>query len=101
MASEAQRRAVKSFRKRRRKAGVVRFEVAAPARDKELIRGVARRLSEAGPGAEEVRAELRKLTGESFLDEVGGIWRALRESPLVGADVEFPREHGHDRKVDL
>jgi len=101
LASEAQRRAVKTFRKRRRKAGVVRFEVAAPARDKELIRGVARRLVEAGPSAEQLRSELRKLADATGAEEIGGIWRALRESPLVGSDVEFRREHGRDRKVEL
>jgi len=33
--------------------------------------------------------------------KLGGVWEALRRSPLVGADIDFTRDAAHDRKVDI
>ena len=99
--AQAQRRAVLEFRNRQEAAGITRFEVAAPRRDKELIRSVAKRLSENGADAEKLRAEISVILGVDPLDEVGAVWRALRDSPLVGADVKFPRIDSRGRKIKL
>lgn len=101
MASEAQRRAVGEFRRRQAAAGVIRFEVATLERDRELVRRVAKRLSEAGPDAEKVRAELRRVLDTKPPEGRGGIWRALRASPLVGADLDLSRDQGGGRDVEL
>lgn len=91
MVSGAQQRAVGSFRRRQAEAGMMWFEVAALRRDKELIRRVAKRLAEAGPAAEEARAKLQRALDEAQ-PRRGGIWLALRGSPLVGADLNFGRD---------
>ena len=101
MTTDAQRKAVDSFRRRSRKAGLVRFEVSAPDRDKALVREVAKQLAQRGPLAEGVRAKLRKIVASSEPRPTGGIWRALRRSPLVGADLDTPRAPGGGRKVAL
>jgi hypothetical protein len=99
VATNAQRKAVKEHRRRRSAAGVARFEVSAPAQDKELVRALARRLT--APDAERVRAELQKLAAEAEPRTYGAIWRALRASPLVGAGLEFPRAKEFGRKVEF
>ena len=99
MATNAQRKAVKEHRRRRSAAGIARFEVSAPAQDKELLRTLAKRLSQGG--AQQVRAELRKALSRESESEVGAIARALRASPLYGADIDFPREKAEMRKVEF
>ena len=101
MATKAQKRAVANHRARRRESGVVRFEVSAPASDKELIRSIARRLSEAAPADHNLRSTLRAALGPSLLQEPGSLWRALRASPLVGAELDLERERAVDRDVDI
>ena len=101
MTSGAQRRAVGEFRRRQAEVGVVRFEVAAPGRDKELIRRLAKRLVEAGPEVEGVRAEVRWLLEGEPPPERGGIWRVSSASPLVGAGLDLSRDDGGGRDVEL
>lgn len=100
MASRAQQRAVGSFRRRQAEAGITRFEVAALRRDKELIRRVAKRLAEAGPEAEAVRTQLQQAIDDAQ-PRRGGIWLALRGSPLVGAELDFGRDQGPGRDAML
>jgi hypothetical protein len=99
MSSTAQRRAVTAHRQRQVAAGVTRFEVAAPQADKELVRGIARRL--AGPDAAGLRAELARIMDGGQSAARGGIWRALRASPLVGADLMLERDADPGRDVEL
>lgn len=77
-----------------------RFEVRAPVSDKPLIREIARRLT---AGDADLRKELeRDLAPEKELEPTrGAIWRAFRNSPLVGADINFEREWTTGRDVDL
>lgn len=101
MTQSSQRRAVENHRKRMREAGIDRFEVRGLAADKPLIREVARRLAEGDVG---LRRDLQRdlaPAGESIESSRGGILRALRSSPLVGADIEFEREVVYGRDIDL
>jgi len=96
----AQDRAVKNYRKRLQQRGLVRFEVLGLTADRKLIRSLAWRLAEDGPAAKRLRAIVsRTLTEEA--PRQGGIYAALRRSPIVGAGVKFRRETTSGRKVDL
>ena len=100
MAKSAQLRAVERNRKRMREKGISRFEVRALDRDKALIREVAKRLAAGDADARKLRADLSQKV-EAASGERGGIWRALRRSPLVGSGIEFKREVSDGRKIDL
>jgi hypothetical protein len=82
------------------KRGIVRFELQALATDRELIRMLARKLTDEGPEAGRLRRTVRQaVSGEPL--EPGGILAALRRSPLVGADLELRRPREEGRKVEL
>ena len=55
MASQSQKSATKSYRKRSKRAGLVRVEVQAPKEYSELIKSVAKTLRENPDSAFEVR----------------------------------------------
>jgi len=101
MSSTSQRRAIRNYRTRLGERGIARFEVIARDTDRDLIRSLAKRLAEDGPEAERLRTVVRQeVAGEP--PKKGGIFAALRRSPLVGADVipdHRPFEPG--RKADL
>jgi hypothetical protein len=100
MGSAAQAQALKNYRRRLAKRGMARFEVLGLATDRELVRAFARRLAEESPAAEQMRAAVReKVTEEP--DAKGGIWTWLRNSPLVGADLNLERPFTPGRKIDL
>ena len=100
MSLSSQTRALKAYRDRLGARGMARFEVLAPAADRDLIRGLAKRLSDEGPDAARVRATLmRTVVGEP--PQKGGILAALRRSPLVGADLDLTRPATPGRIVDL
>lgn len=100
MSNTAQKRAIENYRARLTQRGIKRFEVMALETDRELIRSLARRLSDDGPEAEELRATVREaVSGES--PKAGGILGALRRSPLVGADLDLSRIHDDGRRFDL
>lgn len=100
MNSISQKRAIKNYRDRLSERGLARFEVMSPESDRDLIRAIARRLSEEGTEAAKLRAMLRQTI--AFGDEKkGGILQALRRSPLVGADLDLTRPQLDSRKVDL
>ena len=95
-----QKRALQNYRKRLHQRGMARFEVLGLNADRELIRTLASRLADASPDSAQLRATIRRtILGEE--PEKGGILRALRRSPLVGAELDIPRRTGADRKVDL
>ncbi len=100
MSDASQKRALKNYRKRLTQRGMARFEVLGLEADRELIRSLARQLAENGPEAPRIRSTMqRTVTGE--LPKKGGILKALRRSPLVGADLDLSRPPDSGRKVDL
>ncbi|MCW0182145.1 MAG: hypothetical protein OJI70_10265 [Zavarzinia sp.] len=100
MSSSAQKKAIAAYRARLAARGVTRFEVMAPEVDRALIRGLARRLAEKGPQADELRETLGTLVAEEA-PKTGGILAALRRSPLVGADLDLDRPRDEGRTVEL
>ena len=100
MINAAQQRANRNYRERLAQRGIKRFEVMALESDRELLRGLARRLSEEGPEADQARTTVKALV-ESKQPKPGGILAALRRSPLVGADLDLSRPRVDGRKVEL
>jgi hypothetical protein len=100
MGESAQKRALRNYRTRLVNRGMARFEVLGLDADRDLIRSLAKRLSEEGPDAARIRAAVsRTITGEP--PKKGGILAALRRSPLVGAELNLARSHEGGRKVTL
>lgn len=98
--SSSQKRAMQNYRSRLSKRGLARFEVLGLDSDRDLIRSLARRLAEGGPGAGELRAAVgRSLTGGP--PRKGGVLAALRRSPLVGADLDLTRPREDGREVEV
>jgi len=95
----SRKRAVANYRSRLSERGLARFEVLGLERDRDLIRSVARTLTDGGPDAERLRAAVnRAVSGAS---KTGGILAALRRSPLVGSEIEFSRADANERAIDL
>jgi hypothetical protein len=100
MGESAQKRALRNYRTRLVNRGMARFEVLGLDADRDLIRSLAKRLSEDGPDAARIRAAVsRTITGEP--PKKGGILAALRRSPLVGAELNLARSRESGRKVNL
>ena len=100
MSDNAQTRAVKNYRNRLTSRGLARFEVVSRDSDRDLIRSLARQLSEEGPEADRLRRIVKQsITGEP--PQKGGILAALRRSPLVGMDLDLSRPHEDGREIDL
>jgi len=96
----SQKRAIQNYRSRLGERGLARFEVLGREADRDLIRSLARRLSEDTPEASELRATVGKsIAGEP--PKPGGILAALRRSPLVGTDLDLSRPCEEGREVDL
>jgi len=100
MTIPSQTRAIKNYRSRLNKQGIARFEVLAPDSDRDLIRSLAKCLTQNDPEASRIRSEVRR-TIAGTPSKVGGILAALRRSPLVGTDLEITRSREPGRKVDL
>ena len=100
MTDTAQDRAVKNYRKRLQQRGLARFEVLGLAVDRKLIRSLAKRLAQQGPEAKRLRATMSRTLSDGA-PQRGGIFAALRRSPMVGAGVKYKREVTSGRKVDL
>ena len=98
MSNATLKRAVRNYRRRLRRRGMARFEVLALETDRYLIRSLAKRLAASGPDAARIREVVRGSMAEA---KRGGILRALRRSPLVGADLDLARPVTANRKVDL
>jgi hypothetical protein len=95
----SEKRPIQGSRSMTGKRGLTRFEVLGLDSDRELIRSLARRLAENGPDASEMRAALREAETEPTAK--GTILYALRDSPLVGAGLDFTRSREAGRKVKL
>ena len=100
MTDTPQARALKDYRKRLSDRGMARFEVLGLDKDRGLIRALARRLADEGPEASRMRASIMR-TIEDRTPSTGGIYRALRRSPLVGADIDMSRSRDPEREIDL
>jgi len=70
------------------------------AKDKELVRKLAKRLAADDADAARLRTEMLKQVSDEP-SRHGGIWAALRRSPAVGADLDLEREVVPPRDVDL
>lgn len=101
MTDTSQQRALKNYRKRLGQKGVSRFEVIGRKDDRELIRTLAKRLAEKSPDATRLRAEVNRSLGGQSAGKRGGIYAALRRSPLVGVDVDLERVSAPPRKIEL
>jgi hypothetical protein len=100
VSSSAQKRATETYRYRLTKRGIVRFELQALETDRDLIKTLARKLSEDGPDAGHLRRTVQQaVSGKP--PKPGGILTALRRSPLVGADLAPTRPREEGRKIDL
>jgi hypothetical protein len=79
---------------------MARFEVLGLDRDRELVRALAKCLAADQSDVAKVRALVRRAISREPPNK-GGVFHALRRSPLVGADLEVSRSLTHGRKVDL
>lgn len=96
----SQKRAIQKYRSRLGERGLARFEVLGRDSDRDLIRSLAKRLSEDTPAASELRATITEaIAGDP--PKTGGILAALRRSPLVDADLDLSRSRDEGREVDL
>ena len=96
MPTRSQLAAVAAHRAGLAARGMARFEVVAREQDRALIRELARRLTEEEGLAERLRAQ---LSGDE--PPRGGIYAALRASPLVGTELDLTRETTEGRPLDL
>ena len=102
MTQASQRKAVENHRKRMRETGIDRFEVRAPTTDKPLIREIARRLAAGDVDLRrEISRDLATVKPSEPVGEKGSLWRAFRNSPLVGADIDLERKPFPARDIDL
>jgi len=100
VSNSAQKRAIENYRSRLTKRGIVRFELQALETDRDLLRTLARKLTEEGAEAGHLRRTVQQAVSGGPR-KPGGILAALRRSPLVGADLDLTRQHEEGRKVDL
>jgi len=100
MMRASQKRAVANDRRRLKDRGMARYEVRGLEMDKQLVRKLARRLAANDDDAQRLRAEVARQVA-SGEPRRGGIWAALRRSPLVGAGLNLEREIVRPRDVDL
>jgi hypothetical protein len=101
MTSISQRRAIETHRRRLAERGLQRFEVRGLEGDKELIRGIARRLAANDEAAGELRTDLAQRVGGHEPPPVGGILAALRRSPLIDAELDLTREQTPGRSAAI
>jgi hypothetical protein len=100
MGKSAQKRALENYRSRLIERGIVRFELQALQTNRDLIRTLARKLTEDSPDAGPLRRAIQQaVSGEP--PKSGGILGALRSSPLVGADLDLTRAREEGRDVEL
>ena len=100
MSNSAQKRAIDNHRSRLTKRGVVRFELQALDADRDLIRALARKLTEDGAKADRIRRAIQQAIAAEP-PRKGGIVKALLASPLVGSELDLTRAREEGRKVDI
>ena len=72
----------------------------APETDRSLTRTRGQQLSEDAPKAEHAQVTVKALVADNSPTR-GGIFAALRRSPLVGADLDLSRSRIEGRNIDL
>jgi hypothetical protein len=97
MTETSRQRATRNYRQRLKERGLSRFAVVARERDQSLIRAVAKRLARDDAEA----SRLREVIAAAVGDRKGGIWAALRRSPLVGSNLDLSRPWEPAREIDL
>ena len=95
----SQKKAIATHRRRLGERGLARYEVRGLAQDKDLVRELAKKLSSDDAEAARLRREITKAVAPKATR--GGVWRALRSSPAVGAGLDLTREVVPERDVDL
>ena len=100
MVRASQKRAVANHRHRVALRGISRYEVRGLDKDKQLVGLLAKRLSTDDADAARLRTEMMKQVSDQPPTR-GGIWAALRRSPLVGANLNLEREVVPPRDVDM
>jgi hypothetical protein len=88
----SQRKPLAAYRRRLKRRGVMRVEVHVPKDDADLVRGVARALSDPAR-APDVRALLRERFGAA---KALGLKSLLAAAPLEGIDLSRERDFGRD-----
>jgi hypothetical protein len=96
----SQKRAITMHRRRLGERGLARYEVRGLAKDKDLVRKLAKKLSANDADAARLRSEVAQRLVSNPLSGKE-IWAALRRSPAVGADLNLEREVVPPRDVDL
>ncbi|MER8830569.1 hypothetical protein NKH73_31305 [Mesorhizobium sp. M0938] len=100
MGNTAQKRAIENYRSRLAERGIARFEILAFDADRDLLRTLARKLTESGPDARQLRRIIQQaVAGEP--PKAGSILASLRRSPLVGSNLDLSRPREEGRKIDL
>ena len=99
MTEPSQSKAVREYRARLTERGIGRFEVLGRDGDRALIRALAKRLIESDAEAGHIRTAVARAVSPT--DRKGGIYAALRRSPLVGLDIDVERDRSVGRKVEL
>ncbi len=91
---------MESYRARRSKRGIVRFELQARDGGRALLRALARKLVADGPESQGIRRCVAQAIGDEP-PKTGGVLAALLRSPIVGAELDLSREVDEGRTVDL
>jgi hypothetical protein len=97
MGNRAQKQTPRNDQTRLVKRRMARFEVRGLDADRELIRSLAKQLAEGGPDAARIRASVRQALMSKPPKKVA----ALRNSPLIGADLNLSRSRAAGRKIDF
>jgi hypothetical protein len=93
--SHARRKAVRNYRRRLKRSGVVRVEVHVGEDDAALVRGVAQALADPAREAE-TRALLRERFGSA---PAKGFKALLASAPLEGIDLARRADVGRDAEL--
>lgn len=80
--------------------GISRYEVRGLESDKPLVRQLAARLAASDTDARSLREELISKLGTPPPSR-GGVYAALRRSPLVGGELDLNRDVAADRDPGL
>ncbi len=100
MSKSSQQRAPADVRDRLAKQGLVRFEVTGRDSERELVRALARRLAEGGPGSDRLRDAMKQSVGGET-PQKSGILKEILASPLIRSELEIAHPVEEGRKVDL
>jgi hypothetical protein len=100
MASQSQRKATATHRRRAVARGLVRVEVQAPQRDVALIRALARSLRGESQKAKAIRSTLENILVDPGLKSAFDVFGSdLPDEAFTGV-FDQPRQRGW-RKIDL